>query len=83
VVGDGQSDGRPVIDLGVVIVFDDAHAGLADAHRRFKIGIPDAHNAYREFTDLFAADLSEESMNWLADVRERDRSPVLRIPLWA
>ena len=74
--------GREVIDLGIVVI-DDAHAALAAAENQFKLSIPRRHPAYGKLWDLFASDLSDQSVKRWTDIREGDTTAVLRVPFWS
>lgn len=75
-------DGRPIIDLGIVVV-DDAHAALATAEGQFRLTVVASHPAYDKLLMLFSDDLQAQSPKAWADVRAQDLAAVVRIPFWS
>lgn len=73
---------RQPIPVGTVVI-DDAHAGIALAEEASRLVIPAGHKAFDPFLDLFEDDLKEQGLNAYMDIREGDRSAVLRVPFWA
>lgn len=73
---------RQPIPVGAVII-DDAHAGIALAEESSRLVIPSGHKAFDPFLDLFEDELREQGLNAYMDIREGDRSAVLRVPFWA
>lgn len=75
-------DGRPSIDLGIVVV-DDAHAALATTEGQFRLTVSADHPAYAALIDLFAADLRTQSASTWEDIQAGDYAAVARIPFWS
>lgn len=75
-------DGRPPVELGIVVV-DDAHAALARAEDQFRLRVPAGHKAYDELLDLFAEDLQHQSANAYQGLLDKDFSALVPIPFWA
>lgn len=73
---------RQPIPVGTVVI-DDAHAAIALAEEASRLVIPAGHKAFEPFLDLFEDDLKEQGLNAYMDIREGDRSAVLRVPFWA
>jgi hypothetical protein len=65
------------------IVVDDAHAALALVEESTRLQIPSTHAVHTALLDLFEDDLRAQSLNAYKDIREGDRSAVLRVPFWA
>lgn len=76
------SNTRQPVKVGSVVV-DDAHAALALMEQNSRLTIPAAHDAHEELLKLFAEDLESQSANAYLDIKDGDRSAVLRIPFWA
>jgi len=64
------------------VVIDDAHAALALTEQRTNLTIPSAHPAHATLLDLFEYALTQQGQNAFMNIREGDRSAVLRIPFW-
>ncbi|MGW4928616.1 helicase C-terminal domain-containing protein [Agromyces sp. NPDC004153] len=73
---------RQPIPVGTVVI-DDAHAALAIAEDASRLAIPSSHQTYKPLLDLFEDDLKAQGLNAYMDIREGDRSAVLRVPYWA
>jgi len=72
---------RQSIPVGTVVI-DDAHAAIALAEDASRLTIPASHEAFEPFLDLFEDELKEQGLNAYMDIREGDRSAVLRVPFW-
>jgi hypothetical protein len=80
--GVAGAGGREPVRVRAVVV-DDAHAALALTEDQTTLRIPANHEAYGALLDLFEDDLRQQSLNALMDIRDGDRSAVLRIPFWS
>ncbi len=74
--------GRQPIRVGSIVI-DDAHAALALTEQDTQLRIPSDHAAYGKLLDLFAEDLKAQGLNAYLDIKDGDRSSVLRVPFWA
>lgn len=72
---------RQPIPVGAVVI-DDAHAAIALAEDASRLTIPAGHKAFAPLLDLFEDELKEQGLNAYMDIREGDRSAVLRVPFW-
>lgn len=79
--GIAGSTTRQPVPVGTVVI-DDAHAALAIAEEAARLGIPANHAAYEQLLDLFEEDLKAQGLNAYLDIRDVDRSAVLRVPFW-
>ncbi|MFF8604120.1 DEAD/DEAH box helicase [Streptomyces sp. NPDC015232] len=79
-----QGDGRPVVDVGTIVI-DDAHAALATVKEKFTLTLSrDRHKeAFDELLDLFADDLRQQSEITYQGLTTEDSSAVAPIPFWA
>ncbi|WP_137771954.1 MULTISPECIES: helicase C-terminal domain-containing protein [unclassified Microbacterium] len=73
---------RQPIPVGTIVI-DDAHAALAIAEEAARLAIPATHAVYKPFLDLFEEELKTQGLNAYLDIRDGDRSAVLRVPFWA
>jgi hypothetical protein len=80
--GIATAGGRQPVRVRAVVV-DDAHAALALTEDQTTLRIPSGHEAYDGLLKLFEDDLRQQSLNALMDLRDGDRSAVLRIPFWS
>lgn len=78
-VGSGS---RQPVRVGAVVM-DDAHAALVQMEEKTRLRVPRGHEAYDKLLDLFDAELRDQGLNALLDIRDGDRSAVLRIPFWS
>jgi Type III restriction enzyme, res subunit len=74
--------GRQPITVGSVVV-DDAHAAVALTEEGTRLTIPSQHPTYAALLNLFEDDLRVQGLNAFKDIRDGDRSAVLRVPFWA
>jgi hypothetical protein len=74
--------GRQPLKVGSIVI-DDAHAALALTEESTRLNIPLHHPAYAKLLDLFEDDLKVQGLNAFLDIKEGDRSAVLRVPFWA
>ena len=65
------------------IVVDDAHAALSLTEESTTLTVPADHAAYSKLLGLFEAELKAQGLNSYKDIKDGDRSAVLRIPFWA
>ncbi|MFZ3491747.1 DEAD/DEAH box helicase [Streptomyces sp. 5.8] len=79
-----QGDGRPVVDVGTLVV-DDAHAALATVREKFTLKLTRSQHEkeFGELLDLFAADLSQQSEMTYLGLTTNDYSAVAPVPFWA
>lgn len=73
---------RQPIPVGTVVI-DDAHAAVALAADASRLFIPASHKTFEPILDLFEDELKAQGLNAYMDIREGDRSAVLRVPFWA
>lgn len=73
---------RQPISVGTIVI-DDAHAALATAEEAARLAIPAKHETYKPLLDLFEEELKAQGLNAYLDIRDGDRSAVLRVPFWA
>lgn len=76
----GSSTRQPV-KVGTVVV-DDAHAALALAEQQTHLTIPASHPAHAALLALFEDALSDQGQNAYMNIKDGDRSAVLRVPFW-
>lgn len=76
------SGGRQPVKV-VSIVVDDAHAALTLTEDNTRLRIPSAHPAHAALLDLFEEDLKAQGLNAFKDIKDGDRTSVLRVPFWA
>ena len=74
--------GRQPLKVGSIVV-DDAHAALLLTEENTRLNIPSQHSAHAQLVDLFDEDLRTQGLNAFLDIKDRDRSAVLRVPFWA
>lgn len=74
--------GRQPITVGSIVV-DDAHAALLLTEEGTGLRIPSSHEAHARLIALFADDLKAQALNAYMDLRDGDRTAVLRIPFWS
>lgn len=79
-----QGDGRPVVDVGTIVV-DDAHAALATVREKFTLTLSRASHEkpFDELLDLFADDLRQQSEITYQGLTTQDSSAVAPVPFWA
>ncbi|MEU3408908.1 DEAD/DEAH box helicase [Streptomyces sp. NPDC006670] len=79
-----QGDGRPVVDVGTLVV-DDAHAALATVREKFTLKLTRSQHEkeFGELLDLFAEDLSQQSEMTYLGLTTNDYSAVAPVPFWA
>ncbi|MFD5343935.1 DEAD/DEAH box helicase [Streptomyces anulatus] len=79
-----QGDGRPVVDVGTIII-DDAHAALATVKEKFTLSLSrNRHEkTFTELLDLFADDLRQQSEIAYQGLTTQDSSAVAPVPFWA
>ncbi|MGW4513027.1 DEAD/DEAH box helicase [Streptomyces sp. NPDC004393] len=79
-----QGDGRPVVDVGTIVV-DDAHAALATVREKFTLTLSRARHEkeFGELLDLFADDLRQQSEITYLGLTTQDLSAVAPVPFWA
>ncbi|AEM88742.1 DEAD/DEAH box helicase [Streptomyces violaceusniger] len=79
-----QGDGRPVVDVGTIVI-DDAHAALATVKEKFTLTLSrDRHEkTFTELLDLFADDLRQQSEITYQGLTTQDSSAVAPVPFWA
>lgn len=67
------------------LVIDDAHACVRTVVDQSTVRIPWDHEAYDEFLELFRRDLRKQASAQLADLEDRVRGIVVRVPIeaWA
>lgn len=78
-VGSGS---RQPLNVGSVVV-DDAHAAIALMEETTQLMIPRNHPAYKELLELFEDELKSQGINAYMDIKDGDRSAVLRVPFWS
>jgi hypothetical protein len=76
----GSTSPQPV-KVGTIVV-DDAHASLTLAEQQTQLSIPSGHAVYEPLLDLFEDSLREQGENAFMNIKEGDRSAVLRVPFW-
>lgn len=74
--------GREPLNVKTIVV-DDAHAALALTEENTQLVVPSSHAAYTELLELFEEDLKLQGLNAFLDIKENDRSAVLRVPFWS
>lgn len=79
-----QGDGRPVVEVGTIVV-DDAHAALATVREKFTLILSRAQHEkdFGELLDLFADDLRQQSEITYLGLTTQDVSAVAQVPFWA
>lgn len=74
---------RSPAPIGVVVI-DDAHAALSTISQKLALSVPDTSPIFPKILDLFATELSQQSPDALADIREKNNEgALLRVPFWA
>lgn len=79
----GPGSSRPLPVPVAALVVDDAHAALAVVEEQCTISVPVDHPAFQRLFDRFETDLRTQSETAVIDLKERDPSPVMRVPFWA
>ncbi|MFJ3366487.1 DEAD/DEAH box helicase [Streptomyces anthocyanicus] len=79
-----QGDGRPVFDVGTIVI-DDAHAALATVKEKFTLTLSrDQHKeSFDELLGMFADDLRQQSEITYQGLTTEDSSAVAPVPFWA
>ncbi|MFJ5016975.1 DEAD/DEAH box helicase [Streptomyces griseoluteus] len=79
-----QGDGRPVTDVGTIVV-DDAHAALATVREKFTLSLSRARHAeaFTALLELFTDDLRQQSEITYLGLTTQDPSAVAQVPFWA
>lgn len=79
-----QGDGRPVVDVGTIVI-DDAHAALATVREKFTLTLARTghEKEFGELLDLFADDLRQQSEITYLGLTTQDLSAVAPVPFWA
>lgn len=74
--------GRQPVKVGSIVV-DDAHAALLLTEESTQIRIPRSHTCYMKLLELFENELRAQALNAFMDIKDGDRSAVLRVPFWS
>ncbi|MFC9635340.1 DEAD/DEAH box helicase [Streptomyces mirabilis] len=79
-----QGDGRPITDVGTIVV-DDAHAALATVREKFTLSLSRARHtdAYSALLQLFADDLRQQSEITYLGLTTQDPTAVAQVPFWS
>ncbi len=78
----GLDEGGPPLPVGTIVI-DDAHSAITRLEEYSRALIPSDEQAYAELLALFETDLIAQGAGTLLDVKDGDRSAVMRIPFWA
>lgn len=83
VFGVGGSASKPPSHALAGVVFDDAHACIAQIDEVFRLRVEAGSSAYSELLGLFADDIKGQSISGYMDLESGNKRAIHEIPFWA